>query len=153
MKHFQYLRAAALDGAARAAGASDPSSRLRGRAESWNRMRGHLLERRRSPRHPVHLLEVFLSDIHLGSGFQNAQVTDISTGGLGLWRFEPLAVGEVVNVGLPNARGAQEWDTIYWLQVKVVHRRRDQLGWAMGCQFLRPPSAEVLGLMDQLIEE
>jgi CheY-like chemotaxis protein len=66
-----------------------------------------------------------------------AAVRDRSREGLGLWLARPLPVGTVLAV---RPAGAPE--ATPWVELRVKHCRPHEHGWAVGCQFVRPPDAE-----------
>jgi len=108
------------------------------------------IDRRFSARAYADLAEVLVADPDFGTRPDNAQLEDVSAGGLCLWHAGPLPVGMRLEVGLPDTIRFDRWGEVYWMSVRVVHCEPDLLGWKVGCAFVSEPGAAVRELLDQL---
>jgi hypothetical protein len=100
------------------------------------------------PRYPCDLPTTCKPPSILGEGelTWNAQILNISRGGVGLLirrRFEP---GAILIIALPG----QEPGTSHAVLARVVHATRQDKGWLVGCAFISNLSNEELEAIRQI---
>ena len=96
-------------------------------------------ERRVAPRRRGNPIAVLVSDAEAAVEPVRGWVMDRSAGGLGLELEEE---GEV-DVGTILSVRPAEGSYVPWVKVEVRSCRRIKSAWRLGCQYLRPPSADI----------
>jgi hypothetical protein len=96
-------------------------------------------ERRGAPRRRGNPIAVLVSDAKAEVEPVHGWVTDRSASGLGLELDEEgqVEVGTILSVR------PVEGSSVPWVKVEVRSCRRIQSAWRLGCQYLRPPSADI----------
>jgi hypothetical protein len=82
---------------------------------------------------------VLVSDATGQTPPQTGTVIDRSVGGLGLALDDPVDIGTVLSI-----KPARSTALIPWVQLEVKTCRRTEVGWQLGCQFVRTPPSSVL---------
>ncbi len=98
-------------------------------------------KRRQSPRGNGHPTKVLLSDAEALAEPENGWVMNRSIGGLCLFVPRRYQAGMVLTV-----RPFQNRPDAAWVQLEVKHCRPQGEGYEIGCQFVRPPSWNLLML-------
>jgi serine/threonine protein kinase len=99
------------------------------------------VERRASPRRKGNLIPVQVADSLGKDETVHGWVLDRSAGGLGLVLRAALEIGTVVKV-----RPERPGTPAPWVQVRVIHCRRESVRWRVGCQFVEQLGWDVRGL-------
>jgi hypothetical protein len=102
-------------------------------------VQGSVGERRQAPRRPGSQVAVLVADALGQSPPYRGIVIDRSVGGVRLGVDQAVEVGTILSI-----RPAHAPPMIPWTQVEVIHLRRADGGWVLGCQFVQPPPSTVL---------
>jgi len=100
---------------------------------------GSRTERREAVRRQGNAVAVLVSDADGNADPHHGLVVDRSLSGLRLVIGQPVEVDAVLSV-----RPAQEAVLTPWVQVHVKSCRRADVGWEVGCQFIRVPPSSLL---------
>lgn len=103
-------------------------------------MQGSFSERRKAPRRRGGHIAVLVSDAEGEVEPVRGWVVDRSVTGLGLELEEEGEVDVGTVLSIRPAEGA----VIPWVKVEVRNRHKHEGAWHLGCQFLKPPSADVM---------
>jgi hypothetical protein len=101
---------------------------------------GSRSERRVAPRRGGNPIPILVSDAKAEVEPVRGWVLDRSIGGLGLELEEE---GEV-DIGTVLSVRPAEGSSVPWIKVEVRTCRKMGSAWRLGCQYLRPPSADIL---------
>jgi hypothetical protein len=83
-------------------------------------------------------LPVLISDVRGQTEPQTAVLLDRSRGGLRLLGEQVYSMGTVLRIRSAKAEATD------WLNIRVTHCLRSGPHWEVGCQFVRPPTAQQL---------
>jgi len=105
-------------------------------------LRSRARSRRTSERQHVDLTEVVLAHAETPKDLFQGWIMDLSQGGLRMSVCQSIPLGTLLLMKPTSAL-----EDAPWIKIKVKTSFQELNYWNLGCQFLKPPSLEVLGLL------